>query len=401
MTDSRSLTRRELLAGAALAAVSSGEARAAAPVSPVSLTRCRSYDGDLVSVVAKAFDQIGGIGSLVRGKTITMKLNITGGPRTRFAGLLPGATHWVHPNLVGAACAAFGKAGAKRIRLVESCGGRVIPMEEYVLDAGWDVKAIRAAAPQVEFINTANAGPGGKYGRLKVSNKPYIYPGFDLNSAYSDTDVFVSMSKLKDHEECGITLSLKNCFGNTPTSIYGDDAGADEPNEKPRGGRETVLHYGKRQPSKSAPQEVNFASDRYEGYRVPRIVCDLVGARPIQLNIVDGITTCVGGEGPWVRGSKPANPGVLIIGRNPISTDTVAMAVMGYDPRAKSGQTPFTIRKPGAQEPDKGEKHADNILLLAEAAGIGGAELSRIDVRGAKVKEVVFDFDGFRLGKQG
>ena len=47
--------------------------------------------------------------------------------------------------------------------------------------------------------------------------------------AYEDTDVFVSMAKLKNHDTCGVTLALKNCFGNTPASIYGDDALADQP----------------------------------------------------------------------------------------------------------------------------------------------------------------------------
>lgn len=134
---------------------------------------------------------------------------------------------------------------------------------------------------------------------------------------------------------------------------------------------------------------------------MPRILSDIAAARPIELNIVDGITSCVGGEGPWVKGSKPCNPGVLVIGRNPVCTDTVAMAVMGYDPRAKAGEGPFRIRKatPDAQKDAEGRQWADNTNLVAEAAGLGSADLSRIDVRGAKIKEAVFDFDAFRLGK--
>jgi hypothetical protein len=48
----------------------------------------------------------------------------------------------------------------------------------------------------------------------------------------------VSVAKMKQHEECGLTLSIKNLFGITPDSIYGDDAGIDEPNEKGLNGRE-------------------------------------------------------------------------------------------------------------------------------------------------------------------
>ena len=37
-----------------------------------------------------------------------------------------------------------------------------------------------------------------------------------MNHSYEDTDVYVSMAKLKNHETCGITLSLKNVFGTFP-----------------------------------------------------------------------------------------------------------------------------------------------------------------------------------------
>ena len=71
-----------------------------------------------------------------------------------------------------------------------------------------------------------------------------MFPAYDLNHAYQDTDVFVSMAKLKNHATCGVTLSMKNCFGITPASIYGDDAGVDEPNENPNAGRVETMHEG-------------------------------------------------------------------------------------------------------------------------------------------------------------
>ena len=114
------------------------------------------------------------------------------------------------------------------------------------------MRALQSAASGVEFENTNALGKGKRYSRLKVPGSPYIYPAFDLNHAFEDTDVFVSMAKLKNHETCGVTLSLKNCFGNSPASTYGDDAGVDEPNENPTSGRGAVCHAGQRQPSKSA-----------------------------------------------------------------------------------------------------------------------------------------------------
>ena len=168
-----------------------------------------------------------------------------------------------------------------------------------------------------------------------------MYPGFDLNYAYQETDVFISLAKLKNHTICGVTLSLKNCFGCLPASIYGGDSGVDEPNETPTMGREAVGHTGDRQPSKSAPQELHFGQNHDPGYRIPRIVADIVAARPIDLAIVDGIESIAGGEGPWSTGVRVVKPGILFAGCNPVCTDAVATAAMGYDPRATRGSAPF------------------------------------------------------------
>ena len=328
--------------------------------------------------MARLFDQLGGLGRLVKSKTVTIKLNLTGSPALRFEGRPLGATHYVHPRVVGAVVRAMGQAGARRIRLVESCWASGGPMEEFLLDSGWPVRALANAAPGVEFENTNNRGRWRRYARLKVGPGAWIYPAYDLNVAYEETDVFVSLAKLKNHETCGVTLSLKNCFGITPASVYGDDAGRHEPNENPTKGRADVFHFGKRPPSRSAPQELDPASSRDPGYRVPRITAELVAARPVHLAVIDGIQTVTGGEGPWIRGLKFVEPGLLIAGLNPVCTDAVAMAVMGYDPQASRGVPPF--------------RNCDNTLKLAEALGVGTTDLRRIEVRGLAIEQARFPF---------
>lgn len=369
------MTRREALAAFAGAALASG---AEVPAAPVAIAKATAYDTQLDGIVEKLFDQLGGLGRLVKGKTVTIKLNLTGSPALRFQGKPLGVTHYVHPRVVGAVVHAMGRAGARRIRLVESCWATGGPMEEFLLDAGWPVRALANAAPGVEFENTNNAGKTGRYARLKVAPGAWIYPAYDLNAAYEQTDVFVSLAKLKNHETCGVTLSLKNCFGITPASIYGDDAGRDEPNENPTKGRADVFHFGKRPPSRSAPQELDPGSSRDPGYRVPRITAELVSARPVHLALIDGIQTVTGGEGPWIRGLKFVEPGVLIAGLNPVCTDAVAMAIMGYDPQAGRGVSPF--------------RNCDNTLKLAEALGVGSADLRRIEVRGIPIEQARFPF---------
>src|SRR5580693_9874115 len=307
------MTRRELLALAAAAPALPGILRAnTAPVAPVTIAKCPSYDQDLTAVLNTMFDQLGGLGKIVRNKTVTVKLNLTGSPGLRFEGKPLGLTHYTHPKVVMATTALMGKAGAKRIRFVESAWALSGPLEEYLLDSGWNVRAMSSMAEGVEFENTNNLGKGKKYSRLKVPTGGYIFPAFDLNHAYEDTDVFVSMAKLKNHATCGVTLSMKNCFGILPASIYGDDAGVDAPNENPTSGRLKTMHEGRRQPSKSAPAELHPDSSREPGYRVPHIVADLVKSRPIDLQIIDGIESIAGGEGPWINGVHRVQPGVLL-----------------------------------------------------------------------------------------
>ena len=249
----------------------------------------------------------------------------------------------------------------------------------------FDLNAINNVGCKVEWENGQNLGQAKKYARMKVPGGGYMYPAYDLNHSFADCDTFVSMAKLKHHWIAGVTMSLKNCFGNTPCSLYGGDNGPDG-NESPKSERGAVCHEGRRTPPKGVPQELHPDSPRDPGYRIPRIVVDLVGARPIDLAIVDGVESIRGGEGAWNPGVSIIRPGLLIAGRNPVCTDAVGMAVMGYDPRAERGTNPFL--------------RGDNTLKLAEAAGIGTTDLNRIEVAGLSIREARFDFGPGAIGKQ-
>ena len=391
------LTRRDWLAvsGLAASALSATRAQAAPqgpartpPAAPVSIAKVRSYDEDLVAQFKTMFDQVGGIGSQVQGQTVGIKVNLTGA--NRFEGYTAGDTHWVHPRVVGAVTTVLGQLGAKRIRILESAGGRRpdAKLEDKLLQGGWDVAALKNAAPLVEFEDTNGLGYGKQYSTFKVKSKPHIFPAFQLNHSYEDCDFFVSLGKAKGHEEMGITMSIKNMFGVTPTALYG--------------GRERIFHYGQVQAPSGAPAELDPQSNRYEGWRLPRILVDIIGARPVDLAINDAIVSTVGGEGPWVLGAKPIKPGFLVVGRNCVNTDTVTMATMGYNPRAGRHEAPYRLYKGPTNHPkeqlmpaDETFQYADNMMLLAEAAGIGSADLAKIDVRGVPIKDAVFDFDAF------
>jgi len=360
----------------------------AGPAEPVSVAKVRSYDEDLTTQLRKMFDQIGGIDNQVKGKTVGIKVNLTGG--NPFPGYTVGDTHWVHPHVVGSVVAAFGALGAKRIRILEGAENRKrsYKLEDKLLSGGWDVNAIRNAARLVEFEDTDRPGEAKQFSLLKVQSKPYIFPAFQMNHSYEDCDYFVSLGKMKNHEEMGVTICIKNLFGTTPLGVYGD--------------REQVFHYGYKQAPGGAPVELDASTTRYEGWRLPRVLVDILGARPVDLAIADGITSMVGGEGPWVLGSKPCRPGTLVVGKNCVNTDTVAMACMGYNPRAGRHEPPYRVYKNPKDHPldqthpsDETFQYADNMMLLAEAAGLGSADLTKIDVRGVPIKEAMFDYEAF------
>ena len=382
-------SRRQWLSKAAAAASGAYLARgipgraAEAPASRVAVARCRTYSpNELLPVMEKMFDQLGGLGRLVNGKTVAVKINLTGSPTYRVGYLPLEDTHYTHPQVIAAAAHLMGKAGARRIRILESPWSTADPVQEYILRANWEPRDILGAAPNVEFENTNFLGSGRKYSRMKVPHGGYVWPAFDLNQSYEDCDVFVSIAKMKEHATAGITLSMKNCFGITPCTVYGTGAGEAEPTLIPKGGR-GLIHSGYRGPSKSAPQELDPKSPREDTWRVPRTVVDLISARPVHLAIIDGIKTMTGGEGPWIREEQlGVAPGVLVAGTNPVNTDAVAMAVMGFDPLAVRGTPPF--------------ERCDSTLQLAEAVGIGTRDLKRIEVAGTPIAEAKFDFAAIR-----
>jgi len=325
--------------------------------------------------MARCFDVLGGVAPLVRGKTVTVKLNLTGADFSPFLGRPVGETFMTHGATVMALLALLFDAGAKRVRLVESTP-RTAVLEDTLIEAGWDVRALNALG-NVDCENTRNLGKSKSYVRLTVPGGGCMFSAFQFNRAYGDTDVMISMAKLKRHVTAGVTLSMKNLFGITPNSLYSSQAG----DESATDGRGTL--HGEASAPIPLPGMKRDVPYRDGFTRVPRITVDICAARPIDIAIVDGITAMNGGEGPWASQAakiRVTTPGVLIVGLNPVSTDAVATAVMGYDnPRAARGVHPFD--------------YCDNHLLLAEQAGLGTADLSRIDVRGLTVAQARYPYD--------
>lgn len=376
------MNRRQFVSGlgaAGIAMLQPARMRASAPTAPVAIARCRSYGDEFLAASGKMFDQLGGLERIVKGKTVTIKINLTGGETTRQDHLSQGRTIWTHPRTVGGVIHLLDRAGARRIRVVEGAWMWAASLEEFMLKAGWDPNLLLSAAPRVELVNTNLPYKGKKpYSRFTVPNGGLLFPAYDLSTAYAESDVLVSMNKIKEHGTAGVTLSIKNLFGITPTTIYGNKVPKDEPAPKPYAGRTDIGHMGNRQPPSCSPAEKDPTSPRQPGYRIPRIVADLAAAAPVHLAILEGIETIAGAELPRLGTTEAISPGVLVAGTNAVTTDAVAMAVMGLDPMADRGKVPFET--------------CDNTLRLAEELGVGTRDLRQIEVVGESIKDVVFKF---------
>jgi uncharacterized protein (DUF362 family) len=377
------INRREFMAAAGVAGwqlARPERLRASAPTAPVAVARCKSYGPEYLAATGKMFDQLGGLGRLVKGKTVTIKINLTGNEFTRQDNLPTGRSTWTNPRTVGAVIHLLDKAGARRIRVVEGAWAWSASLAEFMYASGWgDPKVLTSAAPRVELVNTNMPYPGKKpYTRFPVPNGGHLFPAYDLSTAYAESDVLVSMAKMKEHLTAGITLTIKNCFGISPTTIYGDRVPVDEPAPIPYAGRNSIGHMGTRQPPKSSLPEKDPTSPREAGYRIPRFIADLSAAAPIHLGLVDAVETITGAELPRPGFTKHVTPGVLMVGTNCVTTDAVGAAIMGFDPMAERGTAPFET--------------CDSTLRLAEQLGVGTRDLKQIEVIGVPIKDVVFKF---------
>jgi uncharacterized protein (DUF362 family) len=342
----------------------------------VAIVPCTSYEVSKVENALKnAFALLGGIEGLVSGKTVTVKVNLTcGGTYEDQFGRPPGESYITHGATATALASLLFSNSATMVRFVDSVPF-ALTLDQVLKSAGWDVPALLAVG-NVELENTRNLGNGTAYSMLKVAGASYLFDYFELNHCYRDTDVFISLAKLKQHLTAGVTLSMKNVYGSTPNALYGVGA----PSESGIGYRGPLHGDGKADWDGINPPGANTSTPPLDaGSRIPRIVADINAARTVHIGIIDGITSMSGGEGPWAPNAAPTSPGILIAGLNPVSTDAVAIAVMGYsNPLAQRGTPPFA--------------GCDNQVLLASQNNVGIGDLSQITVLGMAIKDVKYPY---------
>ena len=314
----------------------------------VAIAQVTTYDRQTIkNAVLDLVNKLGGLSSIVKaGDVVAIKPNLTGGVSTA---PLPGysaiESYITHPEVVRALGELLLAQGAKKLYIVES-------VYEWASYQQWGYEDV-ANSLDATLIDLNAADPYQDFVKLPVGAGSFIYSEFKVNQILQDINVFVSIPKMKNHYNAGVTLSMKNLFGIAPAHFYNLVS-----TDTTRSG-----FHG------TADQTTT---------RLPRVIVDLNRARPIHFALIDGIMTSEAGEGPWITTMTPVQPGVLIAGKSALATDAVAMAVMGFSPTANYPDAPF-IR-------------CDSHLNLAAAAGLGTNNLNEIQVLGAPISKVRYQF---------
>jgi uncharacterized protein (DUF362 family) len=316
--------------------------------SRVAIAQATSYERGLVRRQVQALlDDLGGLGDVIRsGDRVAIKPNLTGGTGVNPLPGIPAVESFVtHPEVIRALGEALRDAGAGQLYIVEG----VYDTETY---RAWGYQDV-AGSLGATLIDLNVPQPYPDFVEAPVGEGWFVYPTYAINPILAEIDVFVSAAKMKCHWSCGVTLSMKNLIGLIPLSHY-------------RCGPDHVYR-----------SDLHGCDGDFKA-RLPGVVVDLTRLRPIHLALIDGIKTVEAGEGPWIETMAPVAPGVLVAGMNPVATDAVSAAVMGFDPTIGYPSAPFL--------------RSDNHLSLADRMGLGPHRLEEIEVVGAAIDEVRYAF---------
>ena len=305
-------------------------------------------NGGILQKVQYLFDQIGGISDMFsQGKKVVIKINLTGGSANAMNPKLNGVpvteAMWSNPTVVKAVVQLIIDTGVSPsdISIAESLGSS----DSYSNSVFQDFVNIKDSLG-CNLVDMTN----GTFVDISTGSDYFNYPSLTMNQILRDTDVYVSVPKLKQHAEAGLTCSIKNQVGSVPQSLY----------------ETTQIHYRRQ----AIHNPMNSSSASY----LPRSICDLNAARPVHLALVDGIKNAMGGEGVWNPNFVPYESHVLFAGKESVATDSIGAYLMGLDCEAEKLQLPG--------DNGYGDTECDNYLNLLHTKGVGTNQLNEINVVG-------------------
>jgi uncharacterized protein (DUF362 family) len=242
--------------------------------SAVAVLRADRYDDDLEGVL---LDGLRLVEADVRGRSVLLKPNLVEFFRGSFIN--------TDPRMVVAAAYALRRLGASSVVVAEGPGHRR-DTEAVVVASG-----LRDALDdaRLSFVDLNDAPLVRTPLRTRYTGLRELW----VPRVLRETDVVVSMPKLKTHHWVGVTLSLKNCFGCMPGRVYG------------------------------------WPKDVFHVNGIPESIVDIAAAVRPSLAIVDGI---VGMQGDGPINGVPVQSRVVVVSRDPVAADVTGARLMGMDP---------------------------------------------------------------------
>ena len=242
--------------------------------SAVAVLQSRSYDGDLEGLLLEGLRLVE---ADVRRKSVLLKPNLVEFVR--------GSSINTDPRMVVAAANALRRLGAASVVVAEGPGHRR-DTEAIALASGLS-DALDDAG--LRFVDLNDAPLARTPLRTRYTGLSELW----VPKVLLDTEVVVSMPKLKTHHWVGVTMSLKNCFGCMPGRVYG------------------------------------WPKDVFHVRGIPESILDIAATVRPALTIVDGIVG-MQGDGPIM--GDPVRSGVVVVSRDLVAADVTGARLMGMDP---------------------------------------------------------------------
>jgi uncharacterized protein (DUF362 family) len=160
----------------------------------------------------------------------------------------------------------------------------------------------------------------------------FVFDTLTVHRSVTETDLLCSVPMMKTHQLATVTLGMKNLIGLFPGTVY-----------------------------QSVRGHVHDVASKVEPTAASAVVVDMVRASRLGLVVVDA-STAMEGDGPST--GPLVKMDLVLAGTNPVATDMVAAAVMGFEPR----EVP--------------------VFEWAGRAGLRPASLDEVEVRGAAIGAV-------------
>ena len=278
---------------------------------------------DPIDITLTAVKLAGGLANVVRrGDVVLVKPNlVTALPASSGAS--------TDPRIVEALVQLSREAGARDVIIAEGSGGSTTTDAFSV--CGYYELSERIGVKLIDLNADAKVNLGVKDG--------FLFKSFSVAKTVAECDVIINVAKMKTNIGCVLSGTIKNILGVIPG---------------------TILNRG---PYKDQGPKTGLIDCHIRGLNYA--IIDLNRALRTNFAVIDAL---VGMQGKGPAEGTPVKMGLVLAGVDPVATDAVEAAIMGFDPQKILH------------------------LRLASQAGLGVSSLDQIEVKGESLHDVMRTF---------